>query len=151
MGFLQPLLQIARAYSVFANDGVKLPISLLRVDKPPKGERVIDTKIAKQILTLLEAVFAKGGTAQSISIPGYRVAGKTGTAKKVGVEGYEKHHYTSSFVGIAPLSDPRLVVAVVLHDPQGKNYLGGLVSGPVFQKIMEGTLRLLAVPPDAVA
>ncbi len=142
-------MQIIRAYSVFANDGVKLPVSLLRVDKPPPGERVIDTKIAKQILTLLEAVFAKGGTAQSISIPGYRVAGKTGTAWRVGEGGYQKNRYNSLFVGIAPLSNPRLVVAVVLYDPQGKNYYGGLVSGPIFQKIMEGTLRLLSVPPDA--
>jgi len=142
-------IQIARAYSVFANYGMKYPISLLRVDKPPVGERALDAKTAKQILALLEAVFAKGGTAENISIPGYRVAGKTGTAWRVGTGGYQKHRYTSLFVGIAPLSNPHLVVAVVIHDPQGKNYYGGLVSGPVFQKIMEGTLRILAVPPDA--
>lgn len=143
-------LQMTRAYSVLANEGVKLPLSLLKLDKPATGERVLTPKLAKQMLTLLEAVFAKGGTAESISVPGYRVAGKTGTSKMVGEEGYQKHRYISSFVGIAPVSHPRLVVTVVIQDPQGKNYYGGLVSGPVFQKIMEGSLRILDVPPDAL-
>jgi cell division protein FtsI (penicillin-binding protein 3) len=142
-------MQIARAYAVFASLGMKLPVSLLRVDNPPEGERIIDAALAKQMLVLLEGVFARGGTAGSISVPGYRMAGKTGTAWKAGVGGYQKHRYISSFVGIAPLSHPSLVVVVVIDDPQGKNYLGGLVSGPVFQRIMEGTLRLLDVPPDA--
>lgn len=142
-------LQITRAYSVLANEGVKLPLSLLKLENPPAGERVLTPKIARQMLTLLESVFEKGGTAERISIPGYRVAGKTGTAKMVGVGGYQKHQYISSFVGIAPLANPRLIVTVVIHDPKGKNYYGGLVSGPVFQKIMEGTLRLMDVPPDA--
>ncbi len=150
-GLSATTLQIARAYSVLANNGLKLPISLLYLDKPPAGQRVLDEKITKELLTLLEAVFAKGGTAANISIPGYRVAGKTGTAWRVGVGGYQKHRYTSLFVGIAPLTDPRLVVVVVIHDPLGKNYLGGLVSGPVFQKIMEGTLRLLDIPPEPTA
>lgn len=142
-------LQLARAYAVIANDGVKLPVSLLRVDEPPTGERVMDAKIAHEMLTLLESVVTKGGTGEMANVPGYRVAGKTGTAVKVGEHGYQKHRYISSFVGIAPLTQPRLVVAVVINDPQGKNYYGGLVSGPVFEKIMEGTLRILAVPPDA--
>jgi cell division protein FtsI (penicillin-binding protein 3) len=144
-------LQLTRAYSVLANYGIKLPISLLRLDKdkPPVGERVMNAIIAKQMLTLLESVVVKGGTAASANVPGYRVAGKTGTSKLVGEGGYEKHHYTSSFVGIAPLSHPRLIVSVVIHDPQGKYYLGGDVAGPVFKKIMEGTLRILDVPPDA--
>jgi len=142
-------LQMTRAYSVLANHGVKLPLSLLKLEGVPKGEQIIDHKIAEQMLSLLESVFAKGGTAQTISIPGYRVGGKTGTSKMVGEGGYQKNHYTSSVVGIAPLSNPRIVITVVIHDPQGKNYYGGLVSGPVFQKIMEGTLRMLDVPPDA--
>lgn len=148
-GMSASALQISRAYSVLANKGVRLPVSLLKVDKPASAEHVLDAKLTQQVLTLLEAVFAKGGTAETISIPGYRVAGKTGTAKMVGAGGYQKHHYTSSFVGIAPLSNPRFVVTVVINDPQGKNYYGGLVAGPVFQKVMEGTLRLFAVPPDA--
>ena len=80
-------------------------------------------------------------------VPGYRVAGKTGTAIMVGAHGYQKHHYTSTFVGIAPVSNPRLVVAVVIHDPQGKQYYASFVSAPVFEKIMEGALRILNVPP----
>lgn len=141
-------LQLARAYSVLANHGVKLPVSLLRVDKAPKGEQVVDGKITAQMLTLLESVVAKGGTAVAAKVPGYRVAGKTGTAKMATAGGYEKGRYTSSFIGIAPVSQPRLVVAVVLNDPQGKVYYGGLVSGPIFEKIMEGSLRILDVAPD---
>lgn len=147
-GMTTTALQLTRAYAVLANDGIKLPVSLLRLDAPPTGERVINPKITRQILTLLEAVVNKG-TAQAARIPGYRVAGKTGTAKRVGERGYEKHHYNATFVGTAPLSQPRYIVAVVINDPKGKNYLAGFVSGPVFQKIMEGTLRLMAVPPDA--
>ena len=143
-------IQITRAYSVLANKGMRLPLSILKLNKPSNGEHVLTPEIAKQILVLLESVFEKGGTAATISIPGYRVAGKTGTSRIVGEGGYQKHRYTTSFVGIAPVSDPRLIVTVIIHDPQGKQYLAGLVSGPVFQKIMEGTLRIRDVPPDAL-
>jgi len=143
-------LQLARAYLVLANDGVRIPVSLQRLDKAPQGERVMDAKIAKEMLLLLESVVTKGGTGELANVPGYRVAGKTGTAIKVGEHGYQKHRYMSSFVGIAPLTNPRLVVAVVINDPQGKNYYGGMVCGPVFEKIMEDTLRVLDVSPDAV-
>jgi cell division protein FtsI (penicillin-binding protein 3) len=142
-------MQVTRAYSVIAAGGMKLPISLLKVDKPPKGERVLDAKVAKQILNLLEAVFAKGGTAHRISVPGYHMAGKTGTAKLLGPGGYLKHRYNSSFVGIAPLNDPRIIIMVLIHDPLGKEYHGGSVAGPVYQKVMEGTLRMLDIAPDA--
>jgi cell division protein FtsI (penicillin-binding protein 3) len=142
-------LQLARAYLVLANDGVKLPVSLQPVRTPPVGERVMDAKIAQQMLHLLESVVRKGGTAELASVPGYRVAGKTGTAVKVGEHGYQQHRYVSSFVGIAPVTQPRLVVAVVINDPQGKHYYGGIVAGPIFEKIMEGTLRILDIPPDA--
>lgn len=141
-------LQLARAYDVLANEGVKIPVSLLKLDKMPAGERVMDPKIAKQMLVLLQSVVEKGGTAEQANVPGYSVAGKTGTSLIAGNGGYQKHHYVSSFVGIAPVNNPRLVIAVVIHDPQGKHYYGGFVSGPVFEKIMEGTLRLLNVPPD---
>jgi len=141
-------LQLAHAYSVIANHGTKLPISLLKLDQAPTGQQVMPARVADQMLQLLEAVLAKHGTGSAARVPGYRVAGKTGTAKKVGQNGYEKHEYTSSFVGIAPVTNPRLVVAVIIHNPHGKYYLGGFVSGPVFEKIMEGTLRLLDVPPD---
>jgi cell division protein FtsI (penicillin-binding protein 3) len=135
---------------VLANEGMKLPVSLLKVDEPPKGERVMNPRIARQMIDLLESVVAsKAGTGYKASVPGYRVAGKTGTALKAGAGGYQKHHYTSTFVGMAPASHPRLVVAVVIHEPSGKFYYGGDVAGPAFEKIMEGTLRILSVPPDA--
>jgi cell division protein FtsI (penicillin-binding protein 3) len=142
-------IQLAQAYSVFANAGVKIPVSLLKVEKPPVGESVLKANVANEMLALLETVTStKGATGQLARVPGYRVAGKTGTAIMAGPHGYQKHHYTSTFVGIAPVSNPRLVVAVVIHDPQGKHYYASFVSAPVFEKMMEGTLRILNIPPD---
>ncbi len=142
-------LQLAQAYSTLAHNGIKIPISLLKINKTPVGEQVIDKKVANQMMSLLETVITtKGATGELARIPGYRVAGKTGTAVMAGLHGYQKHHYTSSFVGIAPASDPQLVVAVIIHDPQGKNYYASIVSAPVFKKIMEGSLRILNVPLD---
>lgn len=141
-------LQLARAYAVIANDGIKLPISLLRLDTVPQGKKVLESKVAKQMLDLLESVIQKGSTGGARArVSGYRVAGKTGTAKVAGQNGYQ-HQYISSFVGIAPLNHPRIVVAVVIHHPKGKNYYGGYVSGPIFSRVMSGTLRILNIPPD---
>lgn len=141
-------LQLAHAYATLANDGIKVPLSLTRIEKPPVGEQVVDKKIAKQMMEMLQSVLSKGGTGQPAQVPGYSIAGKTGTAWISENKSYQKHRYTSSFVGIAPASRPRLVVAVVIHDPRGKQYYGGYVSGPVFEKIMEGALRILNIPPD---
>jgi len=142
-------LQLADAYAVIANDGVKKPMSLLPVKQAPAGEVVMDRKIAQEMVMLLKAVVAKGGTGEQAQIPGYQVAGKTGTSKKVGsTGGYEKHSYVSSFVGMAPASHPRLVVAVVINNPRGKAYLASDVTAPVFKNIMEGSLRILNIAPD---
>jgi cell division protein FtsI (penicillin-binding protein 3) len=141
-------LQLAQAYSVFANDGIKIPLSLKRIDQPPEGKRVINEKVAKQMLQVLESVMEKGGTGAPAKIPGYRVAGKTGTARLLGPNGYMKNHHASSFVGILPASDPQLVIAVVMIDPRGKKYYGGDVAGPVFKNIAVGALRVLNIPPD---
>lgn len=141
-------LQLAQAYAALANNGVKIPLSILKVDKVPVGKQVINPAVAKQMLIALESVVAKGGTAEAAAVPGYHVAGKTGTAKMAGIHGYQTRHYISSFVGIAPASNPRLVIAVVLNDPQGKKYYGGLISGPIFKNIMEGALRMLNIAPD---
>lgn len=144
-------VQLAEAYSIFANEGMKIPLSLLKLDKPPVGERVMNPKIAKQMLELLEGVTtAKRGTGEFARVPGYRVAGKTGTAVMAGLHGYQKHHYTTTFIGIAPVSKPRLLVAVIIHDPKGKQYYATFVAAPVFEKIMEGALRILNVAPDDV-
>ncbi|HVY53963.1 MAG TPA: penicillin-binding protein 2 [Gammaproteobacteria bacterium] len=143
-------LQLARAYSVLANEGAKMPVTLLKKEDAPSKETVMEPRIAKQMLSLLELVVGKGGTGSAAQVPGFRVAGKTGTAKIAGVHGYQEHRYESSFVGIAPVSNPALVIVVVLHDPQGKHYYGGEVAAPIFSRIMEGALRIMNVEPDAV-
>lgn len=141
-------LQLARAYTIFANEGKRLPVSLLKLDKAPQGKQVLSPAVVKQMTTMMEEVVRKGGTAPIVNVPGYRIAAKTGTSKIAGGGGYLKHAYISSFIGIAPISNPRLIIAVVINDPQGKQYYGGYVSGPVFNHIMEESLRILDVPPD---
>lgn len=149
-GMSATTLQLAQAFSVLANQGIKKPVFLLRQVKQTPGKRVMEAKITQQMLDMMETVVAKGGTAEKAAVPGYRVAGKTGTARKVGQGGYQKHVYTSSFIGIAPATHPRLVVAVVMHEPRGKLYYGGFVAGPVFSKVMEGSLRMLNIAPDGL-
>jgi cell division protein FtsI (penicillin-binding protein 3) len=100
------------------------------------------------MIAMMEEVVQKGGTAPMVNVPGYRIAAKTGTAHIAKAGGYMRNNYNSSFVGIAPISNPRLIIAVMINDPKGKSYYGGYVSGPVFSRIMEGSLRMLDVPPD---
>ncbi|MEI6413457.1 MAG: penicillin-binding protein 2 [Pseudomonadota bacterium] len=148
-GVSSNLLQLARAYSVIANDGILLPVSLLKVEEAPAGERVMSAAVAKSLRTILETVVSPTGTAQKAALDGYRVAGKTGTAKKsMGHSGYADKKYTSAFVGMVPASDPRLVMAVLIDDPSEGDYYGGLVAAPVFGRLMAGAVRLLNIPPD---
>lgn len=141
-------LQLAQAYAVLANEGIKYPVTFLHQTQAPVAERVMDAKVAADILTMMESVLTKGGTAPLARVPGYRVTGKTGTAHMVGPGGYLKNHYNSIFVGIAPASHPRLVAVVILHDPQGGQYYGGYVSGPIFSHVMGEALRLMNIAPD---
>jgi cell division protein FtsI (penicillin-binding protein 3) len=141
-------LQLARAYAVLANDGVRMPVSLLKLEQPEEGVRVMRKQSARMVVNMLEAVVSSEGTAPQAAVPGYRVAGKTGTAKKSVAGGYAEDKYLSLFVGIAPVSEPRLVMAVFIDEPRGDEYYGGLVAGPVFSKVMSGALRLLNIPPD---
>lgn len=141
-------LQLAHAYQILANKGVSVPVSLLKINKPVEHEKIVDPKIAKEILSMLETVTHTGGTGTRAAVRGYRVAGKTGTAYLPGPGGYDKHRYVSSFVGVAPASHPRLVIAVVVRDPKTQHF-GGLVAAPVFSKVMSASLRLLGVAPDA--
>ena len=141
-------LQLARAYAVLANEGVRLPVSMLKLDQPPKGVRVVSRGTARSVLKMLETVVSAEGSALRAAVPGYRVAGKTGTAKKSVAGGYAEDKYLALFVGVAPASDPRLVMAVFVDEPQGDEYYGGLVAAPVFSKVMNGALRLLNIPPD---
>lgn len=149
-GIAVTTLQLAHAYSVLANHGVMMPVTLLKQQKSVAGRQVVQPKTADEVVNMLEAVVERGGTGLRASVPGYRVAGKTGTAYIADKHGYNKHRYISSFVGLAPASDPRLVVAVVIRDPQGQHF-GGLVSGPVFAQVMSQALRILDIPPDATA
>jgi cell division protein FtsI (penicillin-binding protein 3) len=145
-------LQLAHAYSVFANGGVQQPVSLLALDgELPAGKRVISTDTAAQLLAMLHAVTGDEGTARKARVPGYQVGGKTGTVHKVGPGGYEANKYVALFVGIAPIDNPRIVSVVVINDPKGALYGGGAVAAPVFSEITSATLRLLNVPPSDMA
>jgi cell division protein FtsI (penicillin-binding protein 3) len=142
------LVQLARAYTVFATDGELKPVSLLKVDGAIAGRPVISADTARAVRRMLEMVVLPGGTAPKAQVAGYRVAGKTGTAHKLEGRVYVDK-YVSSFVGFAPASNPRLVIAVMIDEPTGGQYYGGAVAAPVFSSIMGAALRLLGVPPDA--
>lgn len=148
-GISVTLLQLARAYTVFANNGELLPVSLMKLDKAPKGESVFSAAVANDVKDMLEMVVQPGGTGIKAQVAGYRVAGKTGTAHKLGAHGYEKDKYVGSFVGMAPASNPRLIMAVMIDEPTSGEYYGGTVAAPVFSAVMADVLRLLAVPQDA--
>ncbi len=141
-------LQLARAYSVIGNNGVMTPISMLRQEEPPKGQRVLAPATAQALLGMLEAVVAPTGTGHRAAVPGYRIAGKTGTARKTASGGYAEDRYVAVFAGLAPVSAPRLAVVVMIDDPRDGRYYGGEVAAPVFSQIVSDALRLLAVPPD---
>lgn len=149
-GIAVNLLQLARAYTLFSEEGKLKPVSLLKVDTPPVGKQVISRKTALAVSKMLEMAVATGGTAPLAQIEGYRVAGKTGTAHKLKVGGgYEKNKYISSFVGYAPASNPRLIIAVMLDEPSAGKHYGGQVAAPVFRRVMADSLRNLNVPHDA--
>jgi cell division protein FtsI (penicillin-binding protein 3) len=148
-GISVSLLQLARAYTIFTNDGQLLPLSLLRRDSLPIGKPLVTRETALELTKMMEMAVLPGGTAPRAQVPGYRVAGKTGTAYKPEAGGYAEHKYVSSFVGFGPVSSPRLIVAVMLDEPQGEKHLGGDVGAPVFSSVMGAALRLLSVPPDA--
>jgi cell division protein FtsI (penicillin-binding protein 3) len=149
MGISVSLLQIARAYTIFTNDGQLLPLSLLKSDAQPIGKRLIGRSTAQEVTRMMEMAVMPGGTAPRAQVPGYRVAGKTGTAHKAEAGGYAEHKYVSSFVGFGPVTNPRFIVAVMLDEPQGTKYYGGDVGAPVFSSVMGAALRMMSVPPDA--
>jgi cell division protein FtsI (penicillin-binding protein 3) len=148
-GISVSLVQLARAYTVFARDGELVPLSLAKVDGLPAGKPVLSQKTAAAVRRMLELAVEPGGTAPRARIMGYRVAGKTGTAHKQEHGGYAPDKYHSSFVGFAPASRPRLVVAVMIDEPGAGQYYGGAVAAPVFAQVMAGALRLLGVATDA--
>jgi len=148
-GISLSLLQLARAYTVFASDGELKPVSLRKLTEAPIGQPVLSARTARSVRDMLEMVVQAGGTAPKAQVAGYRVGGKTGTAHKLGPGGYLPDSYVSSFVGMAPMSEPRLIIAVMIDDPAAGKYYGGTVAAPVFSEVMAGALRLLGVPHDA--
>jgi cell division protein FtsI (penicillin-binding protein 3) len=150
-GIAVSLLQLARAYTLFSAEGELKPVSLLRLEAPATGKRVMSRDTALAVSRMLEMVAQPGGTAPKAQINGYRVAGKTGTAHKLEGNGYAKNRYLSTFVGYAPASNPRFVIAVMLDEPSAGQYFGGAVAAPVFSRVMAGALRMLNVPYDAPA
>lgn len=143
------LVQLARAYTVFARDGELVPLSLVRLDETPvRGIRIFSPQTTREVRAMLEMAVQPEGTAPKARVPGYRVGGKTGTAYKVEGGVYAKK-YVASFVGLAPISDPRLVVAVMIDEPTGGAHYGGDVAGPAFSQIMGGALRTMGIVPDA--
>jgi cell division protein FtsI (penicillin-binding protein 3) len=143
-------LQLAQAYSAIGNGGILQPVSLLAIDESASGERVISDDTANAVRRMLEEVVRPGGTGTKASVDGYRVAGKTGTAWKFAKGGYSEDKYISIFAGLAPASDPRLAAVIVIDEPSGELYYGSDVAAPVFADVMSESLRLLAVPPDAM-
>lgn len=143
-------VQLAHAYSVLGNEGRNVPLSLLRLDQRPEGVQTIDKKISATVLQMLRAVVEEeGGGGARAKVPGYHVGGKSGTAKKIsGAGGYTKDAYRSFFAGVAPLSNPRIAIVVVVDEPSEGGYYGGLVAAPVFGKVAARALRLLNVAPD---
>ena len=140
-------LQLAKMYSILGDGGIKRPLSIVKPDAPVASERVISEHSTKQVLHMMESVLQEGGSAEKASVPGYRVAGKTGTSRKANVNGYGDE-YVNIFAGVAPVSDPRLAVVVLINEPKGELYYAGLTAAPVFAKIMAASLQMLNVPPD---
>jgi cell division protein FtsI (penicillin-binding protein 3) len=148
-GLSATAIQLARAYSVLANDGYRVPVTLLRRDTAAvEKQPVYSPEVARTVRTMMEEVVKQGGTAPLAAVSGYRVAGKTGTVHKSEAGGYARDRYMALFAGMAPASDPRLVVVVVVNEPSNGEYYGGLVAGPVFSRVMAGALRLLNIAPD---
>lgn len=143
-------LQLAQAYGVLGNNGQLRPISLVALDQPAEGDQIISRDSATAVRRMLEEVVRPGGTGTGAAVTGYRIAGKTGTSWKFAAGGYSKDKYISVFAGLAPASNPRLAVVVVIDEPTGELYYGGDVAAPVFADVMSESLRLLAVPPDAL-
>jgi cell division protein FtsI (penicillin-binding protein 3) len=141
-------LQLAHAYATVGAFGVVRPVSFLRAEAPPLGERALDGHICRELVGMLESVVAAEGTGKLAAIPGYRVSGKTGTAWKATAGGYSTDRYMAVFGGVAPASEPRLAAVVVIDEPSAGLHRGGQVAAPVFARVVGGALRLLAVAPD---
>ena len=147
-GISVSLIQVARSYMIFARNGEMIPLSFQKVSQLPAPQRVISDKTAHQMRDMMELVVGPGGTAPLAQVRGYRVAGKTGTTHKL-ENGHYVKKYVASFVGLAPASDPRIIIAVMIDEPGAGKHFGGLVAAPLFASVAASTLSSLNVPPDA--
>jgi cell division protein FtsI (penicillin-binding protein 3) len=147
-------LQLAHAYATLGSGGISRPVTLRRIDGVVSGQRVIDQRVAHELLQMMESVVSLDGTGKRAALTGYRIAGKTGTARKtVAGGGYGEagdHNYIVSFGGVVPASHPKLAAIIVIDEPNGKRQMAGDVAAPVFANVMAGALRLLGVPPDGL-
>ena len=143
-------LQLTQAYAALGNAGMMRDVSLLALDEPAEARRVVSADTAQAVKRMMEEVVRPGGTGTKASVPGYRVAGKTGTAWKFAAGGYSEDKYLSIFAGIVPASNPRLAAVVIIDEPTGDLYYGSDVAAPVFAEVMTESLRLMAIPPDAL-
>lgn len=150
-GLTTTALQLAHGYATLASGGIARPVSFTKVEGPVRGERVIAKSIADKLIPMMESVVTQDGTAMKAAVPGYRIAGKTGTAHKAVGGSYAADQYMSTFVGMAPASRPKVVLAVVVDSPSNGQYFGGLVAAPVFSRIMAETLRMMNIEPDRSA
>lgn len=147
-GVSTSVLQLTRAYASIANDGAMPMASLTRLEGDVETHRIMSPKTAASVRAMLEKVVSREGTAIQAAIPGYRVSGKTGTVKKLGARGYTTSKYIGVFAGMAPASNPRLVMVVMIDEPSAGEYYGGVVSAPVFSRVMQESLRILNIAPD---
>ncbi len=147
-GISVSLIQVAHAYMIFARDGEMIPLSFQKLTQPPQPQRVISERTAQQMREMMEKVVGPGGTAPLAQVRGYRVAGKTGTAHKL-EGGRYVNKYVASFVGFAPISDPRIIIAVMVDEPAAGKHFGGQIAAPVFSNVAANALRAMNVPPDA--
>jgi cell division protein FtsI (penicillin-binding protein 3) len=143
-------LQLANAYAIIAAGGQKRPVSFLRATQPVPGDPVISQQVATEVMSMLQNVVEGKGTASRARLADYHVAGKTGTARIAGPDGYDSKRHVASFVGIAPATRPKLVVAVVINEPRRGSYYGGIVATKPFKTVMSGALRILDIKPDNV-
>lgn len=149
-GLMTTPLQLARAYATIGSGGIYRPLSITRIDPPVFGERVIDETIVRKVMTMMESVTLPNEGGHRAAVKGYRVAVKTGTVKKIGPNGGYINEYIAYTAGIAPASNPRFALVVIIDAPSAGRFYGGAVSAPVFGSVMSGVLRMMNVKPDGV-
>jgi cell division protein FtsI (penicillin-binding protein 3) len=147
-GLSASLFQMAHSYTAFAHDGRVVPVTMLKSSEPAVGVPVFSAENARAVRKMLQMAAGPGGTGQKAQTLGYSVGGKSGTAHKQVGKGYASNRYRSWFTGMAPIENPRIIVAVMIDEPTAGQYFGGLVAAPVFSEVVQQTLRMMGVPPD---